>query len=61
MKLSRIEEKQGKKTVAIARFWMGYKITLASLGQIVMAASVVRSITLMPYNIVLNNERIYMM
>ena len=30
-----------EKTVAIARFWMGYKIYLASLGPILMAASVV--------------------
>ena len=40
--------KQGKKTVAIARFWMGYKIYLASLGPILMAASVVKGITLIP-------------
>ena len=37
--------KTDKKTVAIARFWMGYKIYLASLGPILMAASVVRGIT----------------
>ena len=33
------------KTVAIAMFWMGYKIYLASLGPILMVASVVRGIT----------------
>ena len=41
-------KKRGKTrgtTVAIARFWMGYKIYLASLGPILMTASIVRGIT----------------
>ena len=45
--MSNIKEKQGEN-VAIARFWMGYKIYLASLGPILMVASVVRGITFMP-------------
>ena len=40
-KLSKIEEKRGE-TDAIARFWLDFKIYLAFLGQIFMAASVVR-------------------
>ena len=38
----REREKKNKKTMVIARFWMGYKIYLASLKSILMAASVVR-------------------
>ena len=63
MNINDFVENRGKqgKSVAIARFWMGYKIYHASLGPTLMAASVVRGITLMPLNIVLSNERIYMM
>ena len=67
MNINKNVENQGKmrkKTIAIARFWMGYKIYLASLGHIPMAASVVRGTTLMSLNIeniVLNIEHICIM
>ena len=55
------KKKQGK-IIAIAWFWMGYKICLASMGHILMAARVVReTIFLIPLNIVFNNEHICMM
>ena len=56
--MSKIEEKNKGKTIAISRFWMGYKIYLSSLKPIIMAASMVRGTTLIPKNIVLNNEHI---
>ena len=37
-----------KRYMVIARLWMGYKIYLASLKSILMAASVVRGATLKP-------------
>ena len=40
--------KKGKKTIAISRFWMGYKIYLSSLKSILMAVSMVRGTTLIP-------------
>ena len=48
MNINEIVKNRGKnkgKIVAIARFWMGYKIYLASLGPIIMAASVVREVS----------------
>ena len=47
MKMLNIEENKGQY-VAIAGFWMGHKICLASLGSILMTASVIRGTTLMP-------------
>ena len=47
IKMSKIEEKR-KKSIAIRRFLMGFKIYSASLGPILMAASLVRGTTLMP-------------
>ena len=52
--------KTEKKTIAIAMFWMGYKIYLTSLKSILMAASVVRGAILIPLKIVFNNEHICM-
>ena len=48
MNINEIVNNRGKtreKIVAFARFWMGYKIYLASLGPIIMAASVVRQVS----------------
>ena len=44
-----------------SKFWMGYKIYLASMKPIFMAASVVRGANEMSLNGVLNNEQISMM
>ena len=42
----------------IARFWMGYKIYLASLKSILMAVSLVRGTILMSFNIILKKVHI---
>ena len=55
-----LEGKKEGKTMDIARFWMGYKIYLASLKSILIAASVVRGTTLKPLNIIRNNLHICM-
>ena len=44
--------------MVIARFWMGYKIYLASLKSILMAVSVVRGTILKPFNSILKNVHI---
>ena len=51
MNINKNVENRGKyegKAIATARFWMGYKVYLASLGNILMAASVVRGTTSKP-------------
>ena len=42
------DTKKTRETMVVSRFWMGYKIYLASLKSIFMAASVFRETTLMP-------------
>ena len=51
MNINKNIENRGKtrdNIIAIARFWMGYKIYLVSLKPIFMAASVVRGTILIP-------------
>ena len=51
MNISKTVENRGKneeKTIAVARFWMTYKTSLASMKPIIMAASVARGTTSVP-------------